>query len=163
MPRTPQPRQPAPLRDAHEAPDPHETPEAQEAAAEAQEDLDGGLIPVNSVDEIPAFATEAQEAAFWSTHSFGEGLLAQARSVPLEGDDLFGPARARSPRDDDNAESATTGTTNSRLVAVRLDAEILRRLKAVAAKKQRRYQPLLKEFIIQRLYEEEKREGLLAP
>jgi len=33
------------------------------------------LIPVESLDDIPTFANEDEEHEFWSTHSFGEGLL----------------------------------------------------------------------------------------
>ena len=58
-------------------------------------DLDGGLIPVESFDDVPDFKTEAEEQEFWSTHCFGEGLLAQMEPVPLEGDEWFPPARAK--------------------------------------------------------------------
>jgi hypothetical protein len=47
-------------------------------------------------------------------------------------------------------------------VAIRFDADTLTRLKAVARKKHKGYQTLLKEFVTERLYEEEKREGLLG-
>jgi hypothetical protein len=43
-----------------------------------------------------------------------------------------------------------------------MDADLLRRLKTLAAKKRKGYQSLLKEFVVERLYEEEKREGLIA-
>lgn len=45
----------------------------------ADEDLDGGLIPVNSRAEIPHFASDEEAAAFWETHCFGPGLLETAR------------------------------------------------------------------------------------
>src|SRR5581483_4531989 len=35
------------------------------------------LIPVESLDDIPDFANEDEEAEFWATHSFGERLLDQ--------------------------------------------------------------------------------------
>ncbi len=38
-------------------------------------DPNASLIPVNSRDEIPAFANEEEERAFWDTHCFGEELL----------------------------------------------------------------------------------------
>jgi hypothetical protein len=47
-------------------------------------------------------------------------------------------------------------------VAIRFDADTLARLKVVARKKHKRYQTLLKEFATERLYEEEKREGLIG-
>ena len=32
------------------------------------------LIPVNDPSEIPAFATEAEEAEFWATHEISDEL-----------------------------------------------------------------------------------------
>ncbi len=46
-------------------------------------------------------------------------------------------------------------------VAVRFDQDVVKRLKALAAKKHKGYQTLLKEFVAERLYEEEKREGII--
>jgi hypothetical protein len=48
-------------------------------------------------------------------------------------------------------------------VAVRFDQFTLRRLKALAALRNTGYQTLLKEFVSERLYEEEKREGIIEP
>ena len=48
-------------------------------------------------------------------------------------------------------------------VAIRFDRFTLRRLKALAALRNTGYQTLLKEFVIERLYEEEKRVGIIAP
>lgn len=45
---------------------------------------------------------------------------------------------------------------------MRFDPDTLARLKAVARRKHKGYQTLLKEFVMERLYEEEKREGLIA-
>jgi hypothetical protein len=103
--------------------------------------------PVESFDDVPAFRTEAEEAAYWSTHSFGEGVLREMRPIPPEGDGVLPPARPPAPR--------------TRPIAVRLDADVLRRLKALAATKRKGYQTLLKEFVVERLYEEEKRAGLI--
>jgi hypothetical protein len=47
-------------------------------------------------------------------------------------------------------------------IAVRFDQFTLMRLKALAASRNTGYQTLLKEFVIERLYEEEKREGIIA-
>jgi ribonuclease HI len=44
-----------------------------------------------------------------------------------------------------------------------LDEDVLRRIKAVAEAKGKDHETLAKEFIVERLREEEKREGLLAP
>ncbi len=97
---------------------------------------------IASLDEIPVFATEQHEAEYWRTHSFSEELLDQMAPV---GDDVLPPARPR-----------------TRPVAVRFDQDIVRRLKALASVKQKGYQTLLKEFVVERLYEEEKREGLVG-
>lgn len=118
------------------------------------DDLYDGLIPVNRVEDIPAFASEAEEQAFWDTHCFGEALLEQFQPVPLDAGEEWGmpPERAET----------LAAAPRTRPVSVRLDQDVLRRLKAVAGKKGKGYQSLLKEFVVERLYEEEKREGLLA-
>jgi hypothetical protein len=46
-------------------------------------------------------------------------------------------------------------------IAIRFDQFTLTRLKALAALRNTGYQTLLKEFVIERLYEEEKREGII--
>jgi hypothetical protein len=46
-------------------------------------------------------------------------------------------------------------------VAVRFDQFTLKRLKALAALHNTGYQTLLKEFVVERLYEEEKRAGII--
>lgn len=100
------------------------------------------LIPVERAD-IPPFASEAEERAYWDTHSFGPGLLAEMQAVPEEGDDWYPPARPR-----------TTA------VPIRFSADVITRTKALAAARNTGYQTLIKEFVIERLYEEEKRAGL---
>ncbi len=46
-------------------------------------------------------------------------------------------------------------------IAIRFDQFTLKRLRALAAARNTGYQTLLKEFVIERLYEEEKREGII--
>jgi len=46
-------------------------------------------------------------------------------------------------------------------IAMRFDQFTLTRLKALAALRNTGYQTLLKEFVVERLYEEEKREGII--
>jgi hypothetical protein len=92
--------------------------------------------------EVPHFASEAEEAEFWATHELGERLLASMGPV-AEG--VLPPARPR-----------------TRPVAVRFDDATLRRLKVLAARRHKGYQTLLKEFVMERLYEEEKREGIVG-
>lgn len=97
---------------------------------------------IRSEEEIPDFETEEEEAEFWATHSFGEEYLEKMGSVP-EGV-LPPPTRAR-----------------TKPISLRFDDDVLQRLKAVAETKHKGYQTLLKEFVTERLYEEEKREGML--
>ena len=105
---------------------------------------DVNLIPVESLDDIPDFANEDEEHAFWSTHSFGERLLEQMRPLDEVDDDLPPPRERTRP------------------VAIRFDDDVIGRLKAVARLKHKGYQTLLKEFVVERLYEEEKRAGLVG-
>lgn len=93
-------------------------------------------------DEVPAFKSEAEEAEFWSRHGLGEDVLAGMGPLP---DGVLPEARPR-----------------TRPVAVRFDDDVIRRLRALAKMKHKGYQTLLKEFVIERLYEEEKREGLVG-
>jgi len=97
---------------------------------------------VQSWEEVPTFSSEEEEAEFWSTHGLGERLL--ATMGPLPGG-VLPDARPR-----------------TRPIAVRFDEDVIRRLRVVAKAKHKGYQTLLKEFVIERLYEEEKREGLIG-
>lgn len=97
---------------------------------------------VHQWEDVPAFSSEAEEAEYWATHDLGDELLAQMGPVPP---DVLPSERPR-----------------RRPVAVRFDEDVLRRLRALAAKKGKGYQTLLKEFVIERLYEEEKREGVVG-
>ncbi len=97
---------------------------------------------ISDPKEIPAFATEQEEADFWATHSLGMGVLEQMQPIP--------PGELPPPR------------PRTKPVAIRFDPDVLRRLQALARKKGKGYQTLLKEFVLERLYEEEKREGLLG-
>lgn len=46
-------------------------------------------------------------------------------------------------------------------IAVRFDQSTLHRLRTLATLRNKGYQTLLKEFVVERLYEEEKREGII--
>jgi len=46
-------------------------------------------------------------------------------------------------------------------IAIRFDQFTLKRLKALASLRNTGYQTLLKEFVVERLYEEEKRAGII--
>lgn len=99
------------------------------------------LKEIDSPEEIPENMTEAEEAEFWSTHAMSKEFIDNAEPVP-EG--MLPPPRPR-----------------TRPISLRLDDDVLTRLKDVARKKHKGYQTLLKEFVVERLYEEEKREGVL--
>lgn len=102
---------------------------------------------IKRMEDIPNFASEAEEADFWSTHSLSDDLL--ARMQPL-GDDVLPPPR-----------QSTVSTAVP--LSVRFDEDVLQRLRALAAIKRMSYQRLLKSFVIERLYEEERREGVIPP
>jgi predicted DNA binding CopG/RHH family protein len=55
----------------------------------------------------------------------------------------------------------TDAQARTRPVAVRFDEFTLRRLKDLAARRNTGYQTLLKGFVLERLYEEEKRERII--
>ena len=97
---------------------------------------------VQSSEEIPQFANEAEEAEFWATHALREGFLAKMEPLP---EDVLPPARPR-----------------TQPISLRLDSDVLERVRALAETKHKGYQTLMKEFVVERLYEEEKREGILS-
>lgn len=99
------------------------------------------LKEIQSPKEIPDFESEEEEAEFWATHSLGDGFLDKMGPVP---DNVLPSARPR-----------------TKPIAVRFDEDLLGRLKALARIKHKGYQTLMKEFVSERLYEEEKREGIL--
>jgi hypothetical protein len=100
------------------------------------------LATIESLDEIPQFGSEAEEAEYWDTHEFSDELW---DSLPEPPPDWLPPVRPK-----------------TKPVAIRFDESTLDRLKVLATKKHKGYQTLLKEFVMERLYEEEKREGLIA-
>ena len=101
-------------------------------------------IPVRNLSEVPDLETEKEAREFWDTHEVTDEYLDSAGPV-AEKD--MPPVRPRSGR-----------TTP---IAVRFDEDVLERLKQLAEHKHKGYQTLLKEFVSERLYEEEKREGIL--
>jgi len=84
------------------------------------------------VDPTMGLGLEPEE--FWEQHARREKLLKMQ--------DMIRPGRT-SP------------------IAIRFDQFTLTRLKALAALRNTGYQTLLKEFVVERLYEEEKREGII--
>jgi len=101
------------------------------------------MVPPRDPAEIPRNMSGEQEAEFWATHSLGERFLEKMGPIP-EG--VLPPATRR---------------LRPGPMSIRFDDETIQRLKAVSEKKHKGYQTLLKEFVTEKLYEEEKREGLL--
>jgi hypothetical protein len=58
-------------------------------------------------EQVPAFATEAEEAAYWDTHELGDEILSQMG--PMD-EDVLPPARPR-----------------TRPLAIRFDEDVIRR------------------------------------
>jgi hypothetical protein len=106
------------------------------------------LIPVDR-EQVPDFQTEDEEDKFRSTHELGPAMVEEMRR-PHEIDEILPAAR----------ESSIL-QRHSRNLSVRFDLDTLNRLRKVAKKKGVGYQTLLKQFVTERLYEEEKREGLI--
>lgn len=100
------------------------------------------LTVVQSIEEIPSFNSEEEEHTYWETHEFSGELWDQADPSAL--DDLP-PSRAA-----------------TKAVAIHFDEFTLSRLMALARTRHKGYQTLLKEFVTERLYEEEKRDGILS-
>jgi hypothetical protein len=81
------------------------------------------------------------------------------RGVSLELDSFF-ESEERRQRVLEMQDRIRPGRTKP--IAIRLDQFTVRRLKALAALHNIGYQTLLKEFVVERLYEEERRAGILV-
>ena len=99
---------------------------------------------VNSVEQIPTSMTEAEARRFWETHQAGEGLLEE----PLDADLRKTLKKARA-------------TAQSRNITLNLNAGLERRLRRLAELEGTGYQTLIKQFLIERTYQEELRRGIL--
>jgi CopG antitoxin of type II toxin-antitoxin system len=100
------------------------------------------MTTIESWAEVPPFTSEAEEAEYWASHELGDRLLDKMGPVP-EGE--LPPPRPR-----------------TRPVAIRFDEDTLLRLRTLATRRHKGYQTLLKEFVMERLYEEEKRDGIVS-
>ncbi|MBV9173412.1 MAG: hypothetical protein JOZ81_25390 [Chloroflexi bacterium] len=98
---------------------------------------DDGLELIERPEDIPAFRSEAEERAYWETHTVGNGMLQRLR-----------PAREVDPR-------LPPPRLASSSVTIRLNADVLHRLRRLAAQRGIGYQTLLKQFVIERLHQEE--------
>ncbi len=93
--------------------------------------------PIRSLDDIPVFASEHDEADYWDSHTPGPGLL--ARMKPAHPEALPAPQQRARP------------------IAIRLDTTIITRLRALAELRSIGYQTLLKELVARGVAEEEQR------
>ena len=97
------------------------------------------LRTIQDLKDIPQFASEAEERAFWATHELSDALWDQAE--PLEPGELPTPRAPTTP------------------VVIQLDEATLRRAKALARRRHKGYQAVLAEIIVSHLAEEERRTG----
>ena len=97
---------------------------------------------IQSMSEVPDFATDEEEHEFWATHSIGDGVSVTPRELS---DQPLPPPREH--------------TVESKRISLSLEQDTIKRLKRLARKKGMGYQTLLKSFVGERLYEEEKLEG----
>jgi hypothetical protein len=105
------------------------------------------LKTIHGWDEVPDFENEQEEHEFWGSHSFSEEMLEDFRP-PYKGE--LPPPRPETK-------------TRPRRDRLTLDVEkdLAKRLKNLADVKGVGYRALLRQFIAERVYEEEKREGML--
>lgn len=95
---------------------------------------------VHDPEDVPEGLSDEEQIQYWETHDVTEEYLAKVEEAPED-------ERPR-PR--------------TRPINVRFDDHTLGRLKALADRRDVGYQTLLKQFVAERLYEEEKREGVLS-
>jgi hypothetical protein len=98
--------------------------------------------PIKLIDdpsELPTDLSDEEQLEFWETHGLSQEFLDKTEEVPA--DERPRPREKTTP------------------ISVRFDAHTLDRLKAMADRRSTGYQTLLKQFVVERLYEEEKLEG----
>jgi hypothetical protein len=103
------------------------------------------MTEINSWDEVPAFANEDEEHEYWSTHCLGPGILSQMKHRWEEPDP---DPRLPSPRPVS--------------IRLRLEGETYVRLRRLAHRRGVAYKALLRELLVERIWEEERREGLVG-
>lgn len=111
-------------------------------------------IPLDVGDPVPENMTTEEAAEFWDTHAPTRARIAAAQKDEEAWALLNEIAPRQKPRQP-RQPKATHVTT------LRLDEDMEQRLKRVAALKKVPYQTLLKQFVGERLYEEEKRLGVV--
>jgi hypothetical protein len=99
---------------------------------------------IQKLSQIPQLS-EVEAQVFWQTHQVGKGLLEE----PIEADLKAKLKAARAER-------------KSRNITLNLSENLEGRLRYLAKVKKTSYQTLLKEFVLERVYEEEKRLGVVG-
>lgn len=100
------------------------------------------LIPINDPSEIPENLSDEEELEFWDTHYMTEAYLDKVEEVPKE--------------------ERPQARSSSKQINVRMDESTIERLKKLADDRGVGYQTLMKDFVKERLYEEELREGVIS-
>lgn len=86
---------------------------------------------IENWNDIPRFASETEEAAFWAEHS------------------LSGTLMAGSVHEADTRESTT--------ITLRFDPRMLSRIKRIARERYLNYQPMMKQWLSERIEEEQRK------
>ncbi|WP_187445890.1 CopG family antitoxin [Bacillus infantis] len=99
-----------------------------------------GRVIIDDPNLIPKHMTEEEEHLYWEKHAMSQRLLEE--SIIEEDDDELPPPRKSSTQP----------------ISLRMESDLLFRLQHLAELKNIPYQTLLKQFVTERVYEEEKRE-----
>ena len=106
-----------------------------------------GLTIIYDPADVPEFRSDAEEVAYWETHTWSEELMDEAAQTPRD-------PRMPTPRSEPKRQKSPT-------ISLRLSGDTIERFKRLAEKRDTGYQTLMKQFMLERLYEEEKREGVI--
>ncbi len=101
------------------------------------------MITINNWEQVPEFQNEVEERAFWTTHILSDELINTFSDER--------PSHLPTPRK----------RTMYSSVNLPIEVDTLNRLKIIAKHKDINYKVLIKSFLAERLYEEEKRLHLL--
>jgi predicted DNA binding CopG/RHH family protein len=102
-----------------------------------------GRVIIYDISEIPENMSEEETIRFWNKHAMSDELLDKTY---IENDDDLPPPRKQMTKP----------------INLRIENDLLARLQKVADVKNIPYQTLLKQFVAERVYEEEKREKILT-
>ncbi|WP_052948614.1 CopG family antitoxin [Mesobacillus campisalis] len=118
--------------------------EVREKSLKEKEYDELGRLIIHDISEVPENMTEEETVRYWETHAMSEDLMEE--TYIEEDDEDLPPPRKQSTRP----------------INLRIENDLLVRLQKIADIKQIPYQTLLKQFVAERVYEEEKREKILT-